>query len=183
MIRYDDKIGPLENLCMPMVNDSTLSQLNTTRMHSSRMHTVRNSCRLLGGGGCLVLGGVWSGGVVSQHALRQTPPYGQTDTCKNITFATSLRTVKMEFIVKNLSAKQKPHEIGSDERNMNTEIVIRLHHYINCCSLHHCNWILFWSLSVAVSYLEPESNHFRSHHLYPISIGLCFSSFVNVDWF
>ena len=52
-------------------------------------------------------GGVWSGGVpgagvsgpgglVSQHALRQTPPVNRiTDRCKNITFATSLRTVKM----------------------------------------------------------------------------------------
>ena len=57
--------------------------------------------------GCLVPGEVWSqrvgvpvpggsgprGVVVSQHALRQPPPCGQTDTCKNITFATSLRTV------------------------------------------------------------------------------------------
>ena len=35
-------------------------------------------------GGCLLLGGcTWSG----------TPPCGQTDACKNITFATSLRTV------------------------------------------------------------------------------------------
>ena len=60
---------------------------------------------LLGGsalGGCL-LGGVSAleggvstlGGVVSQHALRQTPPCGQTDACKNITFTTSLRTLKM----------------------------------------------------------------------------------------
>ena len=32
-------------------------------------------------------------GVVSQHALRQTPHCGQRDRCKNITFATSLRTV------------------------------------------------------------------------------------------
>ena len=37
-------------------------------------------------GGCLLPGG-------SQNALRQTPPRGQTHTCKNITFATSLRTV------------------------------------------------------------------------------------------
>ena len=43
------------------------------------------------GGMYLVLGG----GVVSQHALRQTPPPVNriTDRCKNITFATSLRTV------------------------------------------------------------------------------------------
>ena len=53
-------------------------------------------------GGCLLQGGclLWErclllGGVVSQHALRQTPPppCGQTDACKNITFATSLRTL------------------------------------------------------------------------------------------
>ena len=45
-------------------------------------------------GGCLFRGGGW-GQVVSEHALRQTPPppCGQTDACKNITFATSFRTV------------------------------------------------------------------------------------------
>ena len=74
-------------------------------------------------GGCLLLGGVCSwggvsalgwvsalggvcswgvsglGGVVSHHALRQTPPppCRQTDACKNIAFANSLRTVKTEF--------------------------------------------------------------------------------------
>ena len=85
------------------------------------MRTVRSSGRL-GGGGCLLLGvcsgggsaqgggsapggvsapggGVSApgGGGVSHHALRQTPPppRGQTDSCKNITFATSLRTVKI----------------------------------------------------------------------------------------
>ena len=72
------------------------------RMHSSRMHTVRSSSRLLrgGGGGCLLPGmggGVCSQGVVYQHALRQTLPCGQTDRCKNITFATSLRTVKIQL--------------------------------------------------------------------------------------
>ena len=49
-------------------------------------------------GGCLLWGVcVCSGGVVSQHALRQTPPppCGQTDACKNITFATSLRMESM----------------------------------------------------------------------------------------
>ena len=46
------------------------------------------------GGGVCSQGGVCSKGV-SQLALRQTPPppCGQTDACKNITFATSLRTV------------------------------------------------------------------------------------------
>ena len=36
-------------------------------------------------------------GVVSQHTLRQTPPCGQTDRCKNITFATLLGTVNIQF--------------------------------------------------------------------------------------
>ena len=53
-----------------------LMKTSETRMHSSRMRTVRNSSRLL-----LPVGGVPSpgrvpgpgGGVVSQHALRQTP--------------------------------------------------------------------------------------------------------------
>ena len=54
----------------------------------------------------LVRGGAWSrGGLVSQHALRQTPsPCGQTDTCKNITLATtSLRPViKRNIFVKEI---------------------------------------------------------------------------------
>ena len=110
-------------------------------MYSSRMRTVRNSSRLLGGalsrldvcsrgsawswgdawsegaawsrgegvcsqgvsapGGCL-LPGVSApgevpgpgGGLVCHYALRQTPTVNRmTDWCKNITFATSLRTV------------------------------------------------------------------------------------------
>ena len=51
-------------------------------------------------GGCLLWKGcpLWGWGcVVSQHALRQTPPppCGQTDFCKIITFATSLRMVNI----------------------------------------------------------------------------------------
>ena len=119
-----------------------------TRMHSSRMRTVRSSGHLSGGsvcvgvsapevgglrwgGVCLLLegsapGGVCCRGVCSQgrgvcswgsvcsrgggcllpgasalggcippctEADTPYPPCGQTDTCKNITFATSLRTV------------------------------------------------------------------------------------------
>ena len=69
----------------------SLSLLITTRLHSSRMRTARAltvspSMLCAGGtwsvgGGCLVPGGAWSGGgawsregVVSHHALRQTPP-------------------------------------------------------------------------------------------------------------
>ena len=61
----------------------------------------------LGGGvsgprGCLVPGGVSSGGCLlpggypSMHWGRH-PPCGQTDACKNITFATLLRTVIISF--------------------------------------------------------------------------------------
>ena len=91
-----------------------------TRMHSSRMRTGRSltaCCSLLPGGVlpglggvCLVPGGfsrpgggglpgrggsAWSGGMVSQHALRQTPPVNRmTNRLKNITLArTSLRPV------------------------------------------------------------------------------------------
>ena len=56
--------------------------------------------------GCLVLGMSGPGGVsgpwemVSQHALRQTPPCGQTHACKNITLATtSLRLVKIDKLL------------------------------------------------------------------------------------
>ena len=48
-----------------------------TRMHSSRMRTGRSLivCQsLLPGGRVCSRGGVCSWGVVSQHALRQTPP-------------------------------------------------------------------------------------------------------------
>ena len=84
---------------------------NYTRMHSSGMRTVRNSSRLLGGGclfpgwgvsalggacsqggGCLLWGGLLQGGGIPA-CTEADPPCGQTDRCKNITFATSLRTV------------------------------------------------------------------------------------------
>ena len=96
-----------------------------TRMHSSRMRTGRSLtvcregcmvpgvCVCLVEGGCMVLGGVctWSGGVVpgpggvvSQHALRQTPPVNRIKhTSKNITWATtSLRPVIILFWGTNL---------------------------------------------------------------------------------
>ena len=54
------------------------------------MRTVRSSGRISGGvpgtGGC-----TWSQGGVRGKVL---PPCGQAHACKNITFATSLRTVK-----------------------------------------------------------------------------------------
>ena len=65
---------------------------NATRMHSSRMCTVRNSSCLRGGvcsRGVSAPGGWYP----SMHWGRPTP-CGQTDTYKNITFATSLWTVK-----------------------------------------------------------------------------------------
>ena len=43
--------------------------------------------------GCLVLGNTWSWGCGIPACTEEDPPCGQTDTCKNITFATSLRTV------------------------------------------------------------------------------------------
>ena len=81
-----------------------------TRMHSSRMRTVCSGSHLTGG--CLVPGGVCSrgvpgpgevprpgGGLVQGSGIpactEVDPPVNRmTDRCKNITFATSLRTVK-----------------------------------------------------------------------------------------
>ena len=92
-----------------IVNDQISFQaipITKTRMHSSRMRTVHSSSRLLGGGlsaagGCLLLGG---GGGIPACTEADPPPRGQTDRCKNITFATSLRTVtKLTEQLRNLS--------------------------------------------------------------------------------
>ena len=88
------------------------TRLYSSRMHTARSLTVSPSMLCPWGvpgprgGACLVLGGAWSGGgawsqggclpgprmvpgpgrVVSQHALRQTPPVNRiTDACENIT--------------------------------------------------------------------------------------------------
>ena len=66
-----------------------------TRMHSSKIRTICSSSHLSRGGG-----------VQSRHPPAppdQAPPCGQTDTCKNITFATSLQTVKRPLRVTSIS--------------------------------------------------------------------------------
>ena len=86
---------------------------NHTRMHSSSMRTVRNRSRvggrgLLRGGvcsrGCLLRGCLLQGGLLREGVpgpgipacTEADPPVDRmTDTCKNITFATSLQTVKI----------------------------------------------------------------------------------------
>ena len=95
---------------------------NLTKMHSSRMRTVRSSGRLSGEGGVcswgvstlcvcsqggvsqgVLLGGsvcsrggdCSGGGIPACTEADTPPPCGQTHACKNITFATWLRTVKM----------------------------------------------------------------------------------------
>ena len=68
-----------------------------TRLHSSRMRSIRSSSCLLGGGGLLPGGsapeGVSSRGGGVPACTEADPSCGQTDRCKNITFANSLRTV------------------------------------------------------------------------------------------
>ena len=69
---------------------------NLTRMHSSKMHTVRCSSRLVGvclpGGVCCLP----AGGCLPARGAVYTSLCEQTDTCENITFTQLLlRTVKM----------------------------------------------------------------------------------------
>ena len=74
-----------------------------TRMHSMRMRTFHSSSRLLPGGMSARGGGVCSGGMSAPGggipACTDGRPPPWTDRWKNITFATSLRTVKIEFLV------------------------------------------------------------------------------------
>ena len=89
-----------------------------TRMHSSRMRTIRSGSRLSGGGGasrggasggvCATWKGVLPGGVcflgrcgIPACTEADSPVNRMTDRCKNITFATSLRTVIIEVIIQN----------------------------------------------------------------------------------
>ena len=71
-----------------------------TGMHSSRMRTVRSSSCLSPGGSASVHAGIPTPpdhAHTPDHAppgTRHTPTRGQTHACENITFATSLRTVK-----------------------------------------------------------------------------------------
>ena len=64
-------------------------------MHSSRMRTVRSGSRLRGGEDCVFSGGGCAGGIPSCTEADPPPPVNRmTDRCKNMTIATSLRTVK-----------------------------------------------------------------------------------------
>ena len=92
-----------------------------TRMHSSRMRTVRSSSHVYPsmhwelcipactGRGGVCLGGVCPGGVcpggVSQHALRQTPlPMDRmTDRCKNIT----LCKLRLQTVIRMHSSRMR----------------------------------------------------------------------------
>ena len=67
-------------------------------------------------GGCLLWGGVCSRGGVWYTRMHwgRHPPCGQTDACKNITFATSLRTVINNLLSKLLH--QFPRCKGSNSK-------------------------------------------------------------------
>ena len=66
------------------------------------MRTICSSGRLSWGGGCLLWGGecllLGGGGGIPACTEADTPLCGQAHACKNITFATSLRMVKMEIL-------------------------------------------------------------------------------------
>ena len=81
-----------------MVHSQRVTRLHSSRMRAARALTVSPSMLCGGEGVCSGEGCLLPGrrGVVSQHALRQTPPVNRiTHTSKNITLATtSLRAVK-----------------------------------------------------------------------------------------
>ena len=70
--------------------------MTETRMHSSRMRTVRCSGCL---GGCLPKGGCLPRGI-SQHALGQTPPPPPALWTKFLTHASENITVKKRILLK-----------------------------------------------------------------------------------
>ena len=92
-----------ENITFPQLRLQTvITKVYQTRMHSSRMRTVRSSGRLRGGGpshrgGVPGHRGKYLVTGVPGHLVRYSPPPPPvnriTDRYKNITFAISLRTV------------------------------------------------------------------------------------------
>ena len=82
---FSFRLSVFVTLVTLLVEDYLLWSKCKTRMHSSRMCTARSltvwrGCLLPGGGvsrGCLLPGGR---GVVSQHALRQTPLWTESQT-------------------------------------------------------------------------------------------------------
>ena len=115
-----DKVHPPRTRFTPMTRYTPRDQIHPLGPGSplKTRYTPRTRYNLPGGvcswGVCLLQGWVWSwgcdsfrgvcllpGGVLSQHALRQTPltACGQTDACKNMTFTNSLWTV---IIIYNL---------------------------------------------------------------------------------
>ena len=98
------------------------------------MRTVRNSSHFGGGsaprGICSLGEGSAPGrsasrGVVSQHALRQNPPVDRmTDMCKKLTFATSLRTVKVHFCFRSLWMNPYAVCTGTDDVTWSAALAI-----------------------------------------------------------
>ena len=113
----------VSNMCVYTTAMCERQKIKETRMHSSRMRTIRSSSHLPLGGICL--SACWDTNPPppgqtppgSRHTTLgpgpprsrysplgpdhppqdQTPPCGQTHACENITFATSLRSVKIAF--------------------------------------------------------------------------------------
>ena len=91
-------LGLVHSLGKP--GSATTGNSDLTRMHSSRMPTIRSSSHLSRGEGSA---SVHAGIPTPQDQApplgadpprdQAPPPRGQTHTCKNITFATSLRTI------------------------------------------------------------------------------------------
>ena len=116
-----------------------------TRIHSSRMRTVRCSGHL----GGVYLGGVGLGGVSAwggclPGGVYTSPPCGQTDTCKNITFTELLlRTVKNYWtfgiaIVQFYDSSNMPVEKSNTHSYMSFQIPRKIAQTLLFIRMHSC---------------------------------------------
>ena len=124
-------------------------------MHSSRMCTVRNSSRLLSGGGSPHTpprAGTLPGTDTHPPLAEQTPPVNRiTDTCKNIAFATLLRTVIMIRQIKfdqNMKGRASTYRKQVKVHSHRPKVEAKAKNFPHVCRIFSFSSFLFFSLLV-----------------------------------
>ena len=121
-------------LCLPecilFANFKRLVFISPTRIHSSRMRTVRCSSHPGRGGRVSAQGGVYPGGVSpvgrclprgvsAWQGVYTSSPCGQTDTCENITFPQLLLRTVITTKYKHVSSVGNTKLTGADPGGTN----------------------------------------------------------------